>query len=96
MAHVVTSNGGGRILMACGCGSKNKSRSVGAAQAVPPTEARRGLTDVMNNYRYLKPHQIKARLEIFKRNNCAGCEKRYACDYQMYLSCKGTDPTGGQ
>ena len=45
--------------------------------------------DVMGGYKYLKPHQIKARLEIFKKNNCADCDKRYQCDYDMYLKCKG-------
>ena len=45
--------------------------------------------DVMGGYKYLKPHRIAARLEVFKRKNCKGCEKRYKCDYSMYTACKG-------
>jgi hypothetical protein len=41
----------------------------------------------LGSYKYLKPHQIRARLEIFKRNNCPNCETRYSCNYTMYLSC---------
>jgi hypothetical protein len=48
--------------------------------------------DVMGGYKYLKPQQVKARLEVFKRNNCKDCDKRYQCDYNMYLGCKGTAP----
>ena len=44
----------------------------------------------MGGYKYLKPQQIKARLEVFKRKNCKdNCDKRYTCDYNMYLNCKG-------
>ena len=45
--------------------------------------------DIMGGYKYLKPHQIKARLEIFKRDNCANCATRYGCDYNVFLQCKG-------
>ncbi len=59
--------------MAC-CGKRNRRSHV---------------RDPMGGYKYLKPHQIKARLEVFKKNNCKDCDKRYKCDYEMYLSCKG-------
>lgn len=48
--------------------------------------------DPLGGYRYLKAHQIKARLEVFKKNNCKDCDKRYTCDYNKYLSCKGKTP----
>ena len=47
--------------------------------------------DVMGGYKYLKPHQISARLEIFKKNNCKECGTRYQCDYNKYLGCKGSN-----
>jgi len=62
--------------MGCNCG-KSKKKSV------------KDPMDVKGGYKYLKPHQIVARLEVFKRRNCKDCEKRYKCDYNMYLSCKG-------
>ncbi len=62
--------------MGCGCG-KNKRKLV------------RDPGDILGGYKYLKPNQIKARLEVFKKNYCKDCEKRYKCDYTVYLSCKG-------
>ncbi len=62
--------------MGCGCG-KNKRRNVRDPQ------------DVMGGYKYLKPAQITARLEIFKKKYCSDCGKRYVCDYTMYMTCKG-------
>ncbi|KKN42061.1 hypothetical protein LCGC14_0717040 [marine sediment metagenome] len=62
--------------MGCGCG-KTKRRLV------------RDPGDVLGGYKYLKPHQVKARLEIFKRNNCKDCGDRYKCDYAKYVECKG-------
>ena len=50
--------------------------------------------DVLGGYKYLKPHQIKARLEIFKKNECKDCRKRYKCDYDKYLGCKGKKEKG--
>jgi hypothetical protein len=44
--------------------------------------------DVKGGYKYLKPHQIKARLEVFKKNNCKECTDKYKCDYDKYLKCK--------
>ena len=43
---------------------------------------------VMGGYKYLKPHQIRARLEVFKKNFCRDCDKRYKCDFEMYKKCK--------
>jgi tRNA 2-selenouridine synthase SelU len=45
--------------------------------------------DVMGGYKHLKPHQVTARLEVFKRKFCVDCKKRYHCDYALYLTCKG-------
>ena len=42
---------------------------------------------IMGAYGNLRPHQIRARLEIFKRNFCTDCGDRYKCDYNMYLKC---------
>jgi len=53
---------------------------------------RKYVQDPMGGYKYLKAHQIKARLEVYKRRNCGGCDKRYACDYAMFLGCKGKAP----
>ena len=60
--------------MGCNCG-KNKR-----IHAKDPL-------DVMGGYRYLKRHQIAARLEIFKKRHCKNCDKRYKCDYSSYLNC---------
>ena len=62
--------------MGCNCGGGQKKHV-------------RDPGDVMGGYKYLKPHQITARLEIFKKNNCKDCEKRYQCNYSLYLTCKG-------
>lgn len=64
--------------MGCNCGKmRNKKKYVRDPQ------------DVMGGYKYLKPHQIKARLDVFKKKHCTDCDKRYQCDYNMYLKCKG-------
>lgn len=64
--------------MACGgCGKRKAARA-----------ARAKTNPVMGGYRYLTDVQIKARLEVYKRNNCKSCEKRYECDYSMYVKCK--------
>ena len=64
--------------MACGC-SKNKAKYL------------KDPSDVMGGYKYLKPSQVAARLEIFKRKYCTDCESRYKCDYNKYVSCKGSE-----
>lgn len=61
--------------MGCRCGGRNRSPKI------------KKVNSVMGGYKYLKPHQIRARLEIFKRDNCPTCETRYSCDYTMYVSC---------
>jgi len=58
--------------MSCNCGKNRRTYT----------------RDPMGGYKYLRPHQIKARLEIFKKNNCKDCKDRYVCDYSMYLKCK--------
>jgi hypothetical protein len=50
---------------------------------------KRNNKDVMGGYKYLRAHQIAARLEVFKRTNCQRCPKLKECDYSMYLLCKG-------
>lgn len=63
--------------MACGgCGKKRVSQQ--AIDADP----------VMGGYKYLNDRQIKARLEVYKKKYCKDCDKRYSCDYPMYLECK--------
>jgi hypothetical protein len=76
---MVIADGRGSVLMACGCG-KNKRRLV------------KDPRDVMGGYKYLKPNQIKARLEVFKKNNCKDCNDRYECNYERFLTCKGSKP----
>ncbi len=70
--------------MGCNCG---KSRRLPASKPVS-----KNVNNVMGNYKYLKPHQVKARLEIFKKKNCTNCKKRYVCDINMYKNCKGQSP----
>jgi hypothetical protein len=36
----------------------------------------------------LTARQLRARLEVYKKNNCPNCEKRYECDYGMFVQCK--------
>jgi hypothetical protein len=78
---VVYTNGRGGHLMGCNCG-----RKVGTAPAAK-SATRTPASRIVEEYKYLKPYQIKARLEIFKRNYCPNCETRYQCDYNMYLTC---------
>lgn len=61
--------------MGCNCGRKNKS-----VQSDPKK--------LLSNYKYLKPHQIKSRLEVFKKTYCRSCKKRYKCDFGTYLNCE--------
>ena len=66
--------------MGCNCG-QNRRKHV------------RDPGDVMGGYKYLKPQQVTARLEVFKKRNCLECIDRYKCDYNKYLGCKGSAPT---
>lgn len=66
--------------MACGgCGKRRATR-----QMVKNVEK----DDVMGGYGHLTDRQIKARLEVYKKRYCKDCDKRYKCDYQMYVGCK--------
>ncbi len=61
--------------MGCGCGKRRP----------PPVNQENG---VMGNYKYLTDRQIRARLEVYKKKFCQACERRYQCDYPMYVECK--------
>jgi N-acetylneuraminic acid mutarotase len=66
--------------MACGgCGKKQQNRI---------SRNTDGSVDVFGGYGKLNNNQIKARLEVYKRKYCVNCEKRYKCDYEMYVKCK--------
>ncbi len=53
---------------------------------------RKYVKDPIGGYKYLRAHQIKARLEVYKKRNCGDCDERYSCDYDRFLSCKGDTP----
>lgn len=61
--------------MGCNCGRKKKPAKNSDTKYL------------LSNYEYLKPHQVKARLEVFKKTYCRNCKKRYKCDFDMYLNC---------
>jgi len=63
------------------CGGCGRRRAAAAAGKI--TEK-----DLMGGYKYLTDRQIKARLEIYKKRYCSGCDKRYECTYEMYVKCK--------
>lgn len=64
--------------MPCGgCGRRNAVRNSPAASK----EA------LMGGFGVLNDKQIRARLEIYKKKNCPNCDKRYECDYGMFLKC---------
>ena len=65
--------------MACGGCRKRKAAAEAAAIKSNP---------VMGGYKYLTDVQIRARLEAYKRKNCAHCKSRYECDYVSYVKCK--------
>ena len=67
--------------MACGGCSKRRSNQVAVAQ-------KKEDFDIMGGYGDLPDVQIKARLEVYKRRYCKQCEKRYECDFKMYLDCR--------
>jgi hypothetical protein len=64
-----------------GCCGKSRRRP-------KPSTNQRQRPDVMGGYKYLPPHQVRARLEVFKKRYCKDCEKRYDCDYKMYQQCQ--------
>lgn len=64
--------------MACkGCGARR------AARSKPITK-----DGIMGGYKYLTDRQIKARLEVYKKRYCSDCNKRYECNYELYVNCK--------
>ena len=65
--------------MACGaCSSKSKYAN----------KVNDYSKELFGEYKYLSNSQIEARLAAYKRNNCTECEKRYVCNYALYLECK--------
>jgi len=66
--------------MGCNCGRRKKSPI--------------GNKNIVDQYKYLRPHQIRSRLEIFKKNFCADCVDRYKCNYTIYITCTKR-PQGG-
>lgn len=68
------------------CGSCSKRRMVRrATQESVTSYDLAGGVDIKS----LNDRQINARLEIFKRKFCKDCNKRYECNYGVYLGCKG-------
>jgi len=67
--------------MACGGCSKKR-----AARQVATKDVKKD--DVMGGFGHLTDRQIKARLEVYKKRYCPTCDKRYECDYKMYVECK--------
>lgn len=64
--------------MACGGCAKRR-----AARTAPITAE-----SIKGGYKYLTDRQLRARLEVYKKNNCPDCEKRYECDWGMFSNCK--------
>ena len=60
----------------------------GCAKRRPVKEQSKENFDIFNGYGNLPDRQIKARLEVYKKRYCKQCEKRYNCDYPMYLDCR--------
>jgi hypothetical protein len=61
----------------------------GCSRKTRPTENNPNTpTYVTGGYKYLTDAQIRARLEIFKRNNCKGCDDYYTCDYAKFSTCE--------
>lgn len=61
-------------------------RGCGKSKTVDPNTVKKN--EVMGGYGYLTDRQIRARLEVYKKKYCKDCDKRYECDYKMYLDCK--------
>ena len=62
-----------------GCSSCGKNRA---------TKAARSKVDIMSQYKYLNDQQLKARLAVYKKRYCQGCDKKEQCGYEMYVKCK--------
>jgi hypothetical protein len=66
--------------MACGgCGRRHTPAPVDQSDPV---------SVLKGGYQYLNDRQIRARLEVYKKNYCKDCEKRYQCDFSLFLECK--------
>jgi hypothetical protein len=64
--------------MACrGCGKRKAVNK----EAIKKNE-------VMGGFGHLTDRQIRARLEVYKKKYCKDCDRRYKCDYKMYIECK--------
>jgi len=50
------------------------------------------IDDVMGGYKYLRAHQIRARMEAFKKRYCKACLDKGTCDYVRLSGCKGKKP----
>jgi hypothetical protein len=72
--------------MGCNCGDRRRAKAARAAANGDP------VAEIMGGYKYLSPKQVRARIEVYKRRNCQKCDNRYKCDYDMFVSCKGTKP----
>jgi len=44
--------------------------------------------NIMEEYKYLNDRQLKARLEIYKKQNCQKCERKESCNYETYVNCQ--------
>jgi hypothetical protein len=65
--------------MACGgCAKRNAARHAPAGSK----------ESLMGGYQYLTDRQLRARLEMYKKNNCKDCEDRAQCDYGKFVNCK--------
>ncbi len=69
--------------MACGSCSKRRNNKT---KKNPD-----GSVDILGGYKNLNDRQIRARLEVYKRKYCSNCDKRYDCNYKIYLKCKKGD-----
>lgn len=68
------------------CGGCAKRSAARTARKVAREASER--SDLFGGYSSLNDKQIKARLELYKKRYCKACDKRYTCNYEMYLDCK--------
>ena len=61
-------------------------RGCGKRKMVDPDTVNKN--KLFGGYGHLTDRQIRARLEVYKKKYCKDCDKRYECDYKMYLNCK--------
>lgn len=53
--------------------------------------AHRSSKDLKERAKYMNDRQLRARLEVYKREHCKECEKKEKCTYEVYVACKGTN-----